>query len=184
VPAAEPHREKAPERPAGWARGAAYAGFGLGAVVLVLTVAAEILGSANNFETAGWLMVASGVLTVAGGPIVYGGGSSARFDKSVYGSKLFRVLGWITYGVSITAQLVAFAAFEAPGDIYGAATIGGVSAAASFVCFSLDALSSASDAEELASIMSLGPSRRVLPSVSLVRGPGGLSPMVGLKGAF
>jgi len=142
------------------------------------------MGSSSSYGPAAWVMVTSGLLTAAGGPIVFAGGGSARFDKSVYGSRLFRVLGWITYGISLAAQLLAWSAFALNGDIYGAATIGGASAALSFVSFSLDALWSASDADELASIMSLAPSRPLLPSVFLVRGPGGLSPMLGLKGAF
>lgn len=183
---------KAPEHPAGWARPAAYLGFASAVVTLGLGITAEALAPdiATSADASMYLSISGGILLAAGGPVVFIGGSSARFASSVTGSKLMRVLGWIGYGAGLIASLCGIlwysdAATVAP--IRGVGVVSGVLGAGTFVAFALDALWSAQDADDLASIMTQAPpppALRLAPVVSVTRGPNGLSPLLGLQGVF
>jgi hypothetical protein len=182
APSAGSKARKPPAKPAGWARGAAYVGFGLGAVVLLLGITSDILldPNASNFGPAGVTSLAGLILTAAGGPIIFVGARSARFDKSIQGSSLLRVLGWIGYGASLVAWIVSFVG-------RGAGTVAGVLGAGSFVAFGIDGIFSAQEAEDLASIMTQAPPAdgvQIAPKFSMLRYRGEVSPVIGLQGVF
>jgi hypothetical protein len=183
---------QAPKHPAGWARPAAYLGFAAAAAALGMGLSAEIAVHTADLTgaTSMYLEIAGGLLLAAGGPIVFVGGSSARFDASVTGSRLMRVIGWIGYAAGLVAALAGltiYASAQSVGVLDGVGITTGIFASVSLVAFGLDALWSAQDADDLASIMTQAPpppSLRFSPVVSVTRGVNGLSPVLGLQGMF
>jgi hypothetical protein len=133
-----------------------------------------------------------GLTVGVGAPIIFGGGRSARFDSSIYGSTLMRVIGWVSYGVCLLASLIGLVGYGAadaggPAPFRGVSVVTGAFGAASFVGFAFDALWSAQEAEELASIMTQAPqpALRLAPVVAALRNSaGGSSPVIGLQGVF
>jgi hypothetical protein len=179
VPSATSKVRKPPEKPAGWARGAAYVGFGLGAITLGLAVTALIVNAGD--PSAGLALAVPGIIiNAAGPPIVFFGARSARFDNGIKGSTLLRVLGWIGYAASLVCWFLAFA-------VGPAAFVAGILGAGSFIAFGVDGILCAQEAEDLASIMTQAPPPdgvQVSPKFSLVRYRGEVSPVIGLQGVF
>jgi hypothetical protein len=119
-------------------------------------------------------------VTAAGGPVVFVGGRSARWTKSITGSTALRITGWISYGVALAAQLTAM-------FLPGLPIIAGLIGAGSLTCFSIDALMSASEAADVAEMASTGEGVRFGPTVSLVpgiNGSGGGGAVIGMAGRF
>jgi hypothetical protein len=180
APSAASKVRKPPAKPAGWARGAAYLGFGLGAALIAIGLTGDLIFTPGDNNPAWYTSLAGLILTGAGGPIIFIGARSARFDKGVQGSSLLRVLGWIGYGASIVAWFCAF-------GIQGAGTVAGVLGAGSLVAFGIDGIFSAQEAEELASIMTQAPPAdgvQISPKFSMLRYRGETSPVIGLQGVF
>jgi hypothetical protein len=89
--------------------------------------------------------------------------------------------------VGLACHIVPMSAYGIETTVPGFSIASGVFGAITFVTFALDALWSAGDAEDLASILSEAepePGLRFAPVVSLVRGPSGASPLLGLHGVF
>lgn len=169
-----------------WAKPAAFIGFGVAAGVLTLSVIAQVIGTGVYENTDGFylgggsfVMLLPFALTAAGGPVVYFGGNSARWTKSITGSKPLRVVGWITYGVGLFVQFLSL--FAPPLPI-----LGGLIGAGSLTCFGLDALFSANEAADVASMASADDGIRMRPTVSLLPGFGGAASgaVIGMSGAF
>lgn len=174
-----------------WAKPAAFIGFGVGGGVLILSIVAGALGAAEfaydgtAFGAGGALMLVPLALTAAGGPVVYMGGNSARWTKSITGSKPLRIIGWISYGVALGAQLISLGYFPFR-------FVGGILGAGAMTCFGMDALFSANEAADVASMAKRdAPSDgfRFSPTVSvmmpgLAGSNGGTGAVFGISGAF
>jgi hypothetical protein len=177
---------------AGWARPAAYISFGLAIAVAGLCViddlASRTLESTKD-ETGSLVMSSVFVgLTVVGVPTISIGGSSARFDHGIEGSKLLRVLGWIAYALALTVDLGVVIDHALNDNATVAPELGGGLGAAAFVAFGFDALWSAQEAEEVASIVTrrdVDPPLQLSPMFKVLRGPAGsTAPSVGVGGRF
>ncbi|MBK7864465.1 MAG: hypothetical protein IPJ65_38845 [Archangiaceae bacterium] len=170
-----------------WAKPAAFIGFGVGGAVLLLGLVGYVLGNdnhddyySNDFTAGRGAMLLAAGLTAAGGPIVYAGGRSARWTKSISGSTALRIVGWISYGVALLAQLTSLWVTDLRGW-------GGLLGAGSMTCFGIDALLSAGEAADVAEVSDADDGFRFGPTVSLLRalpGHSGGGAVVGLRGAF
>jgi hypothetical protein len=182
-PSAASKARRPPAKPAGWARGAAYLGFGLAAAVLVLAITTDIVYPASGGDSTAAVAVGvpGAILTAAGGPIIFVGARSARFDPGIKGSTLLRVFGWIGYAGSLVAWFAAFVGGR------GAASVAGVLGAGSFISFGVDGILCAQEADDLASIMTQAPPAdgvQISPRFSMLRYRGEVSPVIGLQGVF
>lgn len=176
-----------------WAKPAAFIGFGVAAGVLTLSIIATAIGSGIYssggelyFGAGSYLMLPALALTAAAGPIVFFGGKSARWTKSITGSTALRITGWITYGVGLFVQFISiFAGGYTP-------LIGGIVGAGGVVCLGLDALFSANEAEDVGSMASREEDDSLFqfkPTVSLLLpgfagSSGGTGAVVGIAGTF
>lgn len=190
VAAEEPPTVEAKGR-TNWAKPAAFIGFGIGGGVLILSIIAGVVGAAEYaydytaFGAGGALMLVPLALTAAGGPVVYMGGNSARWTKSITGSKPLRIIGWISYGVALGVQLIGLGFFPFR-------YIGGIIGAGAMTCFGMDALFSANEAADVASMAKRDePSDgfRFSPTVSVMMpgvagSNGGTGAVFGITGAF
>ncbi len=198
VPTSEPPREattplttKKPPS-AGWARPAAYVSFGLAIAVAGLCVIDDLASrtlETTKDETASLAMSSVFVgVTLVGVPTMYIGGNSARFDHGIEGSRLLRVLGWVAYALALTVDLFVIIDHATNDNAPIAPELGGGLGAAAFVAFGFDALWSAQEAEEVASIVTqrdVDPPLQLSPMFKMLRGPAGTTaPSVGVGGRF
>jgi len=150
--AAPPTPATVPPGPAdpGWAQGAGIFGFIAGAVVLGMSVAAEVVGTED--PDFGIILGAAGTGMLAiSGPIVGIGAASARADPRVSGSWVCRLVGWSSYGTTISLALVAVALAASDVEIpQGIPSTLGVMGLSALINLSLDAIWSAADARKLA----------------------------------
>ncbi len=170
-------------QPSHWARPAGWVGIGAAAVVVGFGVV-----SAATYDTTA-LAISSGAIAfiaaAAGAPIVAVGGASARFDPSITGIPGLRIAGWVGYGLAmVTGAAMIISGFfvtYSPALILAVSGLG----AASLVCLSVDAFSSANGADEYIASHAHAGGPTVLPTLTLSRGPrGDLAPALALAGAF
>ena len=183
-----------PKGTSNWAKPAAFIGFGVGGAVLLTSIIAAVIGAVEYpysepgnlyFGTGGALMLLPLALTAAAGPVVFAGGRSARWTKSITGSKPLRVIGWISYGVGLFIQLISTGVWEAR-------IVGGIVGAGAMACFGFDALFSANEAEDVGSMASREKDDSLFqfkPTVSvllpgLAGSRGGTGAVVGITGTF
>jgi hypothetical protein len=134
----------------GWASGAGALGIASGVLVLGLSVGSEFTSS-DELVPSLPLGITATVLLGAMGPVVAGGGASARGDGRVEGLLGLRVGGWVAYGLAM-ANAVALIGLGV-ADISppeGQITATGALGMASLVCFSIDAFASGAQARRLA----------------------------------
>lgn len=175
-----------------WAKPAAFIGFGVAGANLLFGIIAEVLlysgeNCFSEFSTCRYgagtgLTLINAVLTGAAGPVVFKGGASARWDKGIAGSRLFRIFAWVAYGAALLADVVG-----ALGGVPGFRFVGGAVGAGSLALFGLDALWSGQEADDVASIMTERdtPAFDVRPTVSFGRTPSGDSiTNIGFAGYF
>ena len=162
-----------------WAKPAAFIGFGIGVGILTFGIVGYLLGYGYyDVGVGGWLMLPAVALLAAGGPVVYAGGSSARWTKSITGLRGLRIGGWIAYGVGLGALLVGIAV-----DWLRAA--GGIIGAGSMAMFGLDALFSGNEAADVESMARNDDGVRFGPTLWFVRAAdGNRAPVMGIGGAF
>lgn len=132
----------------GWALPAGIIGFIGAAAVLSLAVGSE-LTSEDQIPSLP-LGAAATVLVAALGPVTFAGAKSAR-SETVTGLLGMRIVGWVTYGVSLANALVLllFGVVEVtPPDGYITAV--GVLGALSLTSFAIDAVAGYSEASSLA----------------------------------
>lgn len=168
----------APTADAGWARGAFY--FGAAAVAVDVALTAAVL--ATNPEEAdaarkwGTLsIVFFGVTT----PLVALGGASARNHPDVTGHPPLRVAAWVAWGLTLAdaAWLLLRSDRKVIHDGYILSV--GVFGTFSTLAFTLDARTSAAQAERLRS------AHLSHPAIGLAKGSaGGLVPTLGWSGTF
>lgn len=183
-PSAEPAPAVEAKGRTNWAKPAAFIGFGVGGGALALSIIAFVIGLGECFDNycfgaGGALMFIPLALTAAGGPVVYAGGSSARWTKSITGSRGLRITGWILYGVALAAELISigYVTTRIPA---------GLLAAGSMACFGLDALFSAGEAADVAEMAEADEGVRFAPTVSVLPGFGGRGSgaTLGIAGVF
>ncbi|MBL8950892.1 MAG: hypothetical protein JNK82_08955 [Myxococcaceae bacterium] len=175
-----------------WARPAAYIGWGVGLGVLTLGIVSTAIGSGfidNGFGiefygAGSGLMVLAALLTGAAGPVVYVGGNSARWTKSITGIRGLRIGGWIGYGVGLGMQLISVL-----GGWPVTTFLGGLVGAGALACFGLDAWFSANEADDVAAMADAPDptTPRVMPTVAVLpslNGRGGTTAMIGFSGTF
>jgi hypothetical protein len=161
----------------------------MGAVVITLGVASHFTGHGyegslvgdNTFYTAGTLlMLGATLITAIGAPIIYNGGKSARWTSSITGLLPLRIAGWIAFGVGLVFQVGAMAANGVPS------WVGGILGGSALGMFGADALRSASEAADVASMASNESGFQMMPIVSILPGRNGNAPgpVLGLAGIF
>ena len=125
----------------GWAIPGSIVGFGGAALSLALAIGGEVT---REEDVPGMpLRVASLVTVAAVGPITFVASGSARgTDPRVRGVMALRIIGWISYGVTLASGLGLFFMGEVTGDPPPALTVAGtgVLGAASLSLFAIDAL--------------------------------------------
>jgi hypothetical protein len=162
---------------AGWARGAFY--FGATSVALDVALTAAIVAAnpakADLARNLGGLSVVVFGVTA---PLTALGGASARNQAAVTGHPRLRVASWVGYALTLgeVAWLLGRSYNKVIGD--GWVVSVGVLGALSSLGFTLDARTSASQAEHL---RALGVSQ---PTISFASGGGGLVPTWGWVGTF
>jgi hypothetical protein len=162
----------------GWARGAFY----LGATALVVDLALTTAVVVTNPERASAARNLGGVSVAAFGmtvPIIALGGASARSNPTVTGRPRLRIAGWVGYALTLgdAAWLLLRAHNEVVGD--GWVLSVGVLGTLTTVGFTIDAYTSAAQAERL---RTAGASR---PTIGFAGGSGGgLVPTLGWGGRF
>jgi hypothetical protein len=166
-----------------WAKPAAIVGFTAAGAVLLMGLVGYAVSSNEDPDTmtpGRALMLVSVAVTAAAGPVTFAGGSSARWTRSITGSRGLRVVGWIGYGVGLLFELVS--AFYSPLRI-----VAGAVGAGALVCFGVDALYSANEAADVAEMARAPAGFRLAPTLSLLRGPAGLGgggASLGIAGSF
>ncbi len=156
---------------AGWAGGAAILGFiSAGLLVVGAGAAAATVDDADTSIAIGAVTTLFGAAVI---PVVAVGGGSA---DGVRGQPALRIAGWIGYGLALLDAVALLAISIEGGYIEPALTIGvGVLGALSAVCFSIDALSRASEARRLSGGVALMPvlgiarigDRRAVPTLGV-----------------
>lgn len=168
----------APTADAGWARGAFYFGAAALAVDVALTAAVlatnpEEADAAREWGTLS--IVFFGVTT----PLVALGGASARNHPDVTGHPPLRVAAWVAWGLTLAdaAWLLLRSDRKVIHDGYILSV--GVLGTFSTLAFTLDARTSAAQAERLQT------AKLSHPAISLAKGSaGGLVPTLGWAGSF
>lgn len=171
----------------GWARAAGIIGLSSAGVGLAMTIAIFALTGSSAANIVGLMATAFLGAMV---PITAAGAGSARGDPEVSGSVGLRIVGWISYGLSLAAAVVALSIAIAadvtiPEPIVGSIAAVGVGA---LICMAVDGFMSAGQAQALNEARGLGSATRVryAPIAALVPSPRGGAPgfLAGVALAF
>lgn len=167
----------------GWGTAAGVVGAVSAGVILALT---GVTIAINGTDAATYVGAVASLFAGVSIPIVAVGAASSRWDPQIRGASGWRITGWIAYVLCMVDALVAVgigvAGYTFPS--YGIASIGalGVIAAVSHM---IDAFSSASQAEALATTGRVGARWRHSPVLALAPdGRGGTVGYVGWRLTF
>jgi hypothetical protein len=158
------------------------------AVIVAGTIGSMANNETSTADTARNIGGATTLYTAVAIPIIAVGGGSARENPQVHGSRPLRIVSWIGYGVTLADASVLIAlSFSTPIDNGQIASVGALGAVTA-LGFSVDASTSAGEADALRERMARPSAAApfvVTPSLGAARAvTGQVVPTYGLAGTF